>query len=76
MAVEDYLVHTHQSPDFKKDQLTIWRPVNGSPLPVIQIDQPGHAGYMAYKPEDALAIAQAILEAAGLDYTITIQNAA
>lgn len=66
MAASDYIVHTHRSPKFKKDSLTVWRPVRKKDLPVVQIDQGnGVTASIEYRPEDAEAIAQAVLDAAG-----------
>lgn len=70
MAAEDYLVHRHHSPAFPKDELDVWKPIAGR-LPVIQIDQGnGTTASIEYQPEDAVALAQAILTAAGTDITI------
>jgi hypothetical protein len=73
MAAEDYLVHRHHSPTFKRDELDVWKPIAGH-RPVIQIDQANKVtASIEYGPEDAQVIAQAILDAAGLNATITIQ---
>lgn len=67
MAADDYIVHVHQSPIFDGDTLTIWHPNAGRGLPVLQIDQAdGVTAYMKYRPEDARAIAAAVLAAAGV----------
>lgn len=66
MAAANYIVHRHQSPKFKKDRLTVWKPVLKNDLPVLQIDQGnGVTASIEYRPEEAEALAQAILTAAG-----------
>lgn len=64
MAAEDYIAHVHKSPIFKRDTLTVWKPILDGDLPVLQIDQAnGVTASISYRAEDAKAIAEAILAA-------------
>ncbi|HEX9089076.1 MAG TPA: hypothetical protein VF867_16335 [Arthrobacter sp.] len=68
MAAADYVVHTHSSVDIPEDSLTVWRPILKKDLPSIQIDQSdGVSAAVNYRVDDAVALAGAILEAAGID---------
>jgi hypothetical protein len=68
MAAKDFVVHTHSSIDIPEDTLTVWRPIIKKDLPSIQIDQSdGVSAGVNYRPEDTVALAGAILEAAGID---------
>ena len=68
MAAADYVVHKHSSIDIPEDTLTVWRPVLDTDLPSIQLDQgDGVSASVDYRPEDAIALAGAILDAAGID---------
>lgn len=70
MAAKDFVVHTHSSVDIPEDTLTVWRPIIKKDLPSIQIDQANDvSASVNYRPEDAVALAGAILEAAGIDQT-------
>lgn len=68
MAAKDFVVLTHSSIDIPEDTLTVWRPIIKNDLPSIQIDQAdGVSAGVNYRPEDAVALARAILEAADVD---------
>ena len=68
MAAKDFVVHTHSSVDIPEDTLTVWRPIIKKDLPSIQIDQANDvSASVNYRRKDAVALAGAILEAAGID---------
>jgi hypothetical protein len=75
MGAEEYLVHTHHCRAIKKDVLRVWKPITGKDLPSIQIDQNNDvSASVEYTPEDAPALAMAILTAAGINATITLEG--
>jgi hypothetical protein len=68
MAAKDYLVHRHFDAELAEDELDVWRPLIPGDPPSIQIDQSdGVTASITYRAEDAVALARAILEAAGMD---------
>lgn len=76
MGAEEYLVHTHHCRAIRKDVLNVWRPITANDLPSVQIDQKNGVSASAYyAPEDAPALAAAILTAAGIDADIIVKEA-
>jgi hypothetical protein len=74
MGAEEYLVHTHHCRAMKKDVLRVWKPIGRFPAS-IQIDQKnGVTASVDFAPEDAPALAAAILTAAGINATITLEG--
>jgi hypothetical protein len=68
MAASDFIVYRHPSVDIPEDELVVWLPILKKDLPSIQIDQSnGVSASVNYRPEDAAALAGAILDAAGID---------
>lgn len=71
MGADEYLVHRHRDTIMPKDKLDVWRAVTAHDQPSIQIDQSnGVTASVNYTTEEAVALAQAILTAAGLNITI------
>jgi hypothetical protein len=71
MGADEYHVHRQHDQYIKKDHLDVWKPVGESDFPTIQIDQcDGVSAAVSYRPEEAIALAQAILTAAGIAFTI------
>lgn len=68
MAAEDFIAYRHRSVDIPEDELVVWRPILKKDLPSIQIDQSnGVSVSVNYRAEDAVVLAGAILEAAGIE---------
>jgi hypothetical protein len=68
MAASDFIVYRHRSVDIPEDEMVVWGPILKKDLPSIQIDQSnGVSTSVNYRPKDAVALAGAILEAAGID---------
>ncbi|MGO4230160.1 hypothetical protein AB4Y72_14965 [Arthrobacter sp. YAF34] len=68
MAASDFIVYRHRSVDIPEDELVVWLPILKKDLPSIQIDQSnGVSASINYRAKDAVALAGAILDAAGID---------
>lgn len=66
MAAAEYIALNYQDAEFPEDRMVICGPVIPGDLPSIQIDQgDGVSAYVSFRPEDADAIAKAVLLAAG-----------
>jgi len=75
MDEDAYLVHRHHCTSVPGDTLDVWKPVNPQGDPSIQINQTdGDSAFVTYAADQALALAEAILEAAGLSDTYRIRN--
>jgi hypothetical protein len=60
-----FIIHSINDKDIPEDVLTVWRPILATGLPFIQIDTPESSLFVSFTPEEATALAEAILEAAG-----------